>query len=93
MEELSTAVVSRETSRSRGGHRVVETVEEIHSRYIIGEDAGDGEHEIGAPNPLCRCGETWMQLRLDGSRGLCRKHLGLSSDKRWQQGDGEEHDS
>ena len=60
MEKLSTAVVSRETSRSRGGHRVVETVEEIHSRYIIGEDAGDGEHQVDTPDPFGRGGETGM---------------------------------
>ena len=34
-----------------------------------------------------------MQFRFDRSCSLGSKHLGLSSYKRWQQGDGEEHDS
>ena len=34
-----------------------------------------------------------MQLGLDRTRSLGGKHLGLSSYKRWQQGDGEKHDS
>ena len=34
-----------------------------------------------------------MQLSLDRPRSLGGKHLGLSSYKRWQQSDGEEHDS
>ena len=34
-----------------------------------------------------------MQFRFDRSCCLGSKHLGLSSYKRWQQGDGEEHDS
>ena len=93
MEERGTAVVGRETTRSRSGHRIVETVEEIHSCHIIGCDAGDGEHEIDTPYPFCRSGEPGMQLGLDRPRSLGGKHLGLSSYKRWQQGDSEEHDS
>ena len=85
--------MGRETSRSRSGHRIVETVEEIHSRHIVGYDAGDGEHQIDTPYPFCRSGKTGMKLGLDRTRSLGGKHLGLSSYKRWQQGDGEEHDS
>ncbi len=93
MEERGTAVVGRETSRSRSGHRIVETVEEIHSCHIVGCDAGDGEHQIDTPDPFSRSGKPGMQFGLDRSCSLGSKHLGLSSYKRWQQGDGEEHDS
>lgn len=34
-----------------------------------------------------------MKLGLDRTCSLGSKYLGLSSYKRWQQGDGEEHDS
>ena len=93
MEELGTAVVGSETTRCRRAHRIVETVEEIHSRHIVGYDAGDGEHQIDTPYPFCRSGKTGMKLGLDRTCSLGSKHLGLSSYKRWQQGDGEEHDS
>ena len=93
MEELGTGVVGGEASRCRCRHGIVETVEKSHSRYIIRQNAGDGEHEIDAPNPLCRCGDTWMQLGLDRACGFGGKHLGLSAYERWQQGDGEEHDT
>ena len=70
MEELGTAVVGGETTRSRRGHRIVETVEEIHSCHIVGYDAGDGEHQIDTPDPFCRSGESGMQLGLDRTRSL-----------------------
>ena len=81
MEELGTAVMGGETTRSRSGHRIVETVEEIHSCHIVGYDAGDGEHQIDTPDPFCRSGESGMQLGLDWTRSLGGKHLGLSSYK------------
>ena len=93
MEELGTAVVGSETTRCRRAHRIVETVEEIHSCHIVGGDAGDGEHQIDTPYPFGRSGKPGMQFRFDRSCCLGSKHLGLSSYKRWQQGDGEEHDS
>ena len=34
-----------------------------------------------------------MQLGLDRACGFGGKHLGLSAYERWQQGDGEEHDT
>lgn len=52
MEEFGTAVVGSETTRCRRAHRIVETVEEIHSRHIVGYDAGDGEHQIDTPYPF-----------------------------------------
>ena len=93
MEERCTAVVGGETTRSRSGHRIVETVEEIHSCHVIGGDAGDGEHQIDTPYPFCRGRESGMQLGLDRTRSLGGKHLGLSANERRQQGDGEEHDT
>ena len=81
MEERGTAIVGGETTRSRSGHRIVETVEEIHSCHIVGYDAGDGEHQIDTPDPFCRSGESGMQLGLDRPRSLGGKHLGLSSYK------------
>ena len=81
MEERGTAIMSRETTRSSSGHRIVETVEEIHSCYIIGYNAGDGEHQIDTPDPFCRGREAGMQLGLDRTRSLGCKHLGLSSYK------------
>ena len=81
MEELGTAVVGSETTRCRRAHCIVETVEEIHSRHIVGYDAGDGEHQIDTPYPFCRSGKTGMKLGLDRTRSLGGKHLGLSSYK------------
>lgn len=93
MEKRGTTVMCREPSCSCSGHRIVETVEEIHSCHVVGCDAGNGEHQIDTPYPFSRSGKPWMQFRFDRSCCLGSKHLGLSSYKRWQQGDGEEHDS
>ena len=93
VEKLRTRIVSGETTCGSGRHRIVETVEDIHATEIIAHDASYGEYDVDTPYPLGTGGKARMQLGLDRTSRLGGKHLDLSSHKRWQQGDGEEHDT
>ena len=94
LEELRRIIVRGETTRSGGGHSVVDAVEPTHAGKIEREDATDGQSQIDRPNPLGHGGQAGVHLGAQRSCGFGSKHLhAAATHHRGQDGNGEEHNS